>query len=480
MTDARFRLLDLFDLPNLEKEIVVWLLRNGPADPDALVQALGRDRGVVQEALAALASQKRVRFLANSQVGAVMGRARGRTTLPARLWNAVLATERPYSRQEIATLRTVVPILQFARARLTEFADHGPGHALRVRSFAGQLGFVLGLSPSEQQLLRTGALFHDVGNVVDRARHNEISRQTVLRLCAEGQLPFCEREAEIVGLLCQWHRGAYDPHRRDELDGEIVRTGLLASILRVADAMDIDHRRSDYSQRLSWVLRLFYPQELPYWTSLEEILGVRIHCAPEVWLQVLTEGQVQANMQIAMLRGDLDSTPLDWSIQELAVEAAPLPERRSGGKEHRPALLVFPFEPHSLIMAALSRKHLVAAGYEVELLCYPDTAGGPRWLWGQVLPEIDPGRYDRLVVVGDRPDRSITPQLLRTVEGWQRADAAVSLLNRHEANWQRLPSLLRSGVEVILGGDWAYFWGDAVSLADLVWARIAALCSRDP
>jgi hypothetical protein len=53
-------------------------------------------------------------------------------------------------------------------------------------------------------------------------------------------------------------------------------------------------------------------------------------------------------------------------------------------------------------------------------------------------------------------------------------------LNRHEANWQRLPALLRSGVEVILGGDWAYFWGDAVSLADLVWARIAALCSRDP
>ena len=62
-------------------------------------------------------------------------------------------------------------------------------------------------------------------------------------------------------------------------------------------------------------------------------------------------------------------------------------------------------------MAALSRKHLAAAGAEIELLCYPDTAGGPAWLWGQVLAEIDPGKYDRLVVIGDRPDDGATARL---------------------------------------------------------------------
>jgi hypothetical protein len=36
------------------------------------------------------------------------------------------------------------------------------------------------------------------------------------------------------------------------------------------------------------------------------------------------------------------------------------------------------------------------------------------------------------------------------------------------------------GVEVILGGDWVYFWGDNVIEVDLTWGRIAALCTRDP
>jgi hypothetical protein len=63
---------------------------------------------------------------------------------------------------------------------------------------------------------------------------------------------------------------------------------------------------------------------------------------------------------------------------------------------------------------------------------------------------------------------------------WQTAGVAISLLNRHEANWTHLPELLRCGAEVILGGDWAYFWGDNVTLADLGWGRIAALATRDP
>jgi len=483
-TDASFSPLDIFDLPDFQREIVLYLARNGPADATALAQATGLDPAEVHNALGTLVEKGRVRLLANDQVDAVLGQVKSRTTLPAQLWHALLATDRLYSEQDIATLRTAIPILQLARARLTEFADHGPGHALRVKSFASQLGYVMGLSQAEQQLLRAGALFHDVGNVVDRERHNVISQETVIRLTADGELPFSVREAEVVGLLCRWHRREYNPDRRDDLSGETIRTGLLASILRVADAMDIDHRRSDYTDRFSHVLHLFYPQHLPHWTSLEEILGLRIRCTPAVQLQVFTQGHIKANLQIAMLRGDLDSTPLDWSVRETAVDEGPSDDlswpKRAGEKRNRPALLVFPFDPHSLVMAALSRKHLVVDGYEVELLCYPDTPDGPDWLWGQILPETDPGKYDRLVVIGDRPDPSVTSQLLRTARRWQAIGAAVSLLNRHEANWSRLPALLQLGVEVILGGDWAYFWGDTISQPDLAWGRIAALCTRDP
>jgi metal-dependent HD superfamily phosphatase/phosphodiesterase len=482
--DGNVSLLDLFDLPDPQREILLYLARNGPADGTTLAQATGLDPAEVNQALEVLVEKGRVQRLTNGQVDAIVGRVKGRTTLPAQLWNALLTTDRLYSQQEIATLRTAIPILQLARTRMIEFADHGPGHALRVKSFATQLGYLVGLDESEQGLLRAAALFHDVGNIVDRRNHNVISQETVLRLAANGELPFQAAEAEVVGLVSRWHRAEYEPQRRDEVNGTTIRTGLLASILRVADAMDIDHRRSDYTERFSKVLRFFYADHLPYWTSLEEILGVRIHCTPAVRLQVFTQGRVRSNRQIAMLRGDLGSTPFEWSLQQVAVQQRPAEDssRRKwpGGKGRRSTLLVFPFEPHSVVMAALSRKHLTAAGCGVELLCYPDTAGSPGWLWGHVLPEAGSERYSRLVVIGDRPDSSVTPQLLETVRCWQAAGVMVSVLNRHEANWTRLPTLLQQGVEVILGGDWAYFWGKPANQADLIWGRIAALCTRDP
>jgi len=478
---GKLSLLDLFSFPDLQREILLCLTRYGPADAATLTQSTGLDPAQVQEALTVLLAAGRLRLLVNGQVEAVIGRTRGRITLPAQLWHALLTTDRLYSEQDIASLRTAIPILQFARARLVEFADHGPGHALRVKSYATQLAHLMRLNPTEHGLLRAGVLFHDVGNVVDRERHNILSQETVIRLTANGELPFSAEEAGVVGLLCRWHRREYDPNRADTLDGDVVRTGLLASILRVADSMDIDQRRSDYSDRFYRLLQFFFPDQLPYWTSLKEILGVRICCKPAVQLQVLTVGKVTANIQIAMLREDLDSTPLDCAIREIAVyeavaEGYPAPL----GQEKGQALLVFPFEPHSLIMAALSREHLAAAGDEIELLCYPDTAGGPAWLWGHVLPEIDPGKYDRLVVIGDRPDDGATTHLLEAARRWRAAGVKISLMNRYEANWPRLPALLELGVEAVLGGDWAYFWGDAPSQADMAWGRIAALCTRDP
>ena len=482
---SKFSVLDLIDLPTPDREIWLYLSRSGPADVETLAGELGREPAQVQRALAALQEKGRVRQEHDDRWDVALGQIKPHTTLPTKLWPALLATHRIYSEQEIATLRTAVPMLQFARARLSEFTDHGPSHGLRVKSFATQLSYIMDLTDAERHLLRAGALFHDIGNVVDREGHNIISQETVEKLAADGKLPFSAKGAELVGLLCRWHRREYDPSRHDTLRGEPIRTGLLASILRVADAMDIDHRRSDYREKFREVLEFFFPKNLPHWTSLEQILGVRIHCNPAVTLQVFTRGKVSDNLQIGMLRGDLESTLLDWKLMEINVEPsgrlAPLStikpaESVLGGK----ALLVFPFEAHSLVMAALSRKHLTAAGCSVELLCYPDTADGPAWLWTEALPQSDAEGFDRLVIIGDRPDAEITPHLLDRVRRWQEKGVTISILNRHEANWSRLPQLLAVGAEVIMGGDWAYFWGDAADDSDLVWGRIGALCTRDP
>ena len=268
--------LDLFALPDLQRDLLVYLVRHGPAEIGELAAAAGVESSLIDVPLGDLVSKGRVRLLPGGWAEAITGRVHGRKTLPAQLWHALQTSDRLYTEQDIATLRTAIPILQFARARMVEFADHGPGHALRVKSYASQLGHVMGLNPTEQGLLRAAALFHDVGNAVARERHNILSQETVIRLTADGELPFSAAEAEVVGLLCRWHRSEYDPNRADTLAGTVVRTGLLASILRVADAMDIDQRRSDYSDRFFRMLQFFFPAQLPFWTSLKEILGVRV------------------------------------------------------------------------------------------------------------------------------------------------------------------------------------------------------------
>lgn len=466
----------LLALPPLQRKIMAYLTREGATDQTTLALALALEPTDMQTALTALQTSGRIRLTGKGEIEVNLGHTR-RRTLPARLWPGLQTASRLYSAQEIMTLRTAMPIVQFARAKLGEFTDHGPGHILRVKTFATQLGHVLGLTASEQRLLRVAALFHDVGNIIDRATHHIISQETVEKLAAAGQIPFSSSEATLIGLLCRWHRKAYDPDRIDQLHGETIRTGLAASILRVADALDSDYRRVDYGAKFKRVLQIFYPEELYYLDDLTTILGVRICCKPALHLQVFVQSQtlVEASHHIGALCKDVADTPLPCTVQ--VIHCTP-----TTNEPHIPksALLACPFDPHSLVMAALSRKHLLAAGYDVTLLVYPDTHAATAWLWSEALTDFTPSAFAHLVVIGDRPDPAATPTLLATVADWQRGGAQCTLLNRYEANWARTPDLLRSGIQVTLGGDWAYFWGDAADECDLFWGRVAALCTRDP
>lgn len=473
----------LLALPPLQRKLMAYLIREGATDQATLAQKLALDPTNVQATLTDLQASGRIQLNQNGAFAANLGRTR-RRSLPARLWPALQTASRLYSAQEIITLRTALPIVQFARAKLGEFTDHGPGHILRVKAFATQLGHLLGLTASEQRLLRAAALFHDVGNIMDRATHHIISQETVEKLAATGQIPFSSSEAALVGLLCRWHRKAYNPDRMDQLHGETIRTGLAASILRVADALDSDYRRVDYGAKFKRVLELFFPHEIPYLDDLATILGIRICCTPALQLQIFVQSQtqVEASYHIGALRKDVADTPLSCTVQvfHCAPNANEPPNPKSKIPNLQSALLVCPFDPHSLVMAALSRKHLLAAGYSVELFVYPDTHGATAWLWSEALTDFTPSDFVHLVVIGDRPDAAATPTLLASVAQWQNGGARCTLLNRHEANWARLPDLLHSGVQVSLGGDWAYFWGDAVDEGDLFWGRVAALCTRDP
>lgn len=480
MTDAELSVADLLELSSLEIEIIRHLINHGPDQFANVANAVGGSADEVRQTVAELANKRYVRIRADGSIDATLGWSRQRT-LPNVMWTALLAGERRYSAQEVLILKTAIPMLQFARARLSEFADHGPHHAMRVRAFAVQLGYLLGISSLEHHLLGAGAWFHDVGNAVDRERHHLISGETVLRLTATGELAFSDQEAALVGKLCRWHRREYDADQIDTLNNEQVRTGLLASILRVADAMDIDQRRAVSSEQYRRVLKFFFPGQLPYWTSLEEIYGLRIHCTSAIELEIYVKHDADPdNIQIKMLSKDLAATPLDCTIRITPIiDSSANLSSSEAAKQSRHALLAFPFEPHSLIMAALSVRHLHANGHSVEILCYPDTPDASAWLWQEILSALSPSVFSRLIVLGDRPDRTVEQDMLQTLKRWRSASVEVSRLNRHPATWSLIPTLRSLGIETVLGSDWAYFWGDPLDKSDLDWTQRAGLCTRD-
>jgi hypothetical protein len=473
----KFSTLDLLDLPEQEQSIVRYLMGHESTTGTGLQEALQASMNDVDLAIEGLLEKGWLTRSADGRLEAVAGQVKRRTSLPPQFWSPFSANSRSFSGRDIQMLRVAIPILQFARSKMAEFNDHGPTHALRVRDYAAQLGYIVQLTPTEHFFLRVAAMFHDIGNIIDRKSHHIVSQQSVERLAAQGLLPLNADEAAIAGLICRWHRkGAdYDPTRIDRVGEESVRTGLLGALIRVADAMDIDVRRSDYSAEMRSVLEFFFPAQRQYFTSLEEVCGVRIHCAPDVRIQVFTCGPATDNMQITMLQEDLASTLLSWTIEK-RVLGSDTPVEPDGRK----ALLAFPFDAHSLIMAAISRKHLRAAGFEVKTVCYADTVESAQALWRDDLGDSLSRDLTHIVVVGGTLQASDAALVTSALSRLMGRSVQVSLLNRHEQSWSWSPWLLQSGVDLVLGGDWAYFWGDQADSTDMFWARVAALCGRDP
>lgn len=94
-------LLDLLDLPDAQREILLYVTRNGPADGAALVLATGLPTAEVEQTLEALVEMGRVRRPANGRLDTIAGRVRSRTALAAQSRHALLTTDRLCSKQDL-------------------------------------------------------------------------------------------------------------------------------------------------------------------------------------------------------------------------------------------------------------------------------------------------------------------------------------------------------------------------------------------
>ena len=91
-------------------------------------------------------------------------------------------------------------------------------------------------------MLEYAAVLHDIGWKEGRKGHHKSSLEMIM---GEDRLPFDGRERAIVANVARYHRGALpeDGHRdyRDLEAADRKVVDRLASILRVADALDVSH-----------------------------------------------------------------------------------------------------------------------------------------------------------------------------------------------------------------------------------------------
>lgn len=119
-------------------------------------------------------------------------------------------------------------------------------HAQHVAKLAGslfdQLAPLHGLAPADRRLLLAAAVLHDIGIFVGHKKHHKHSQY----LISQSEIPeFTPREIDLIANLARYHRkGVPAPHheaftRLPAPDRDrVVR---LASLLRLADALDREH-----------------------------------------------------------------------------------------------------------------------------------------------------------------------------------------------------------------------------------------------
>jgi exopolyphosphatase/guanosine-5'-triphosphate,3'-diphosphate pyrophosphatase len=121
-------------------------------------------------------------------------------------------------------------------------------HCEHVARLAGQifdgLQATYELPPSSRELLVAGTLLHDIGYVINHAKHHKHAYHLIMH----GDLPgFSPHEVELIANIARDHRRAFPSRKHQNLsrlskeDRRLVAH--LAGILRVADGLDRTHSR---------------------------------------------------------------------------------------------------------------------------------------------------------------------------------------------------------------------------------------------
>ena len=155
----------------------------------------------------------------------------------------------PAPRDRLAIVRRFAKACRYEEAH----AEHVTRLALSIFGQMATAGVDPLLDDESRFLLEAAAVLHDVGYMVNYARHHKHSYHLILHSDIEGVTP---RQREIIANIARYHRRAepsmsHENFRRlDKADRRLVRR--LAGILRVADGLDRTHTQSVTGVNLQW------------------------------------------------------------------------------------------------------------------------------------------------------------------------------------------------------------------------------------
>jgi exopolyphosphatase/guanosine-5'-triphosphate,3'-diphosphate pyrophosphatase len=132
-----------------------------------------------------------------------------------------------------------------------------PKHAQHVQRLArqlfDQLAGPLQLPPGERVLLEAAALLHEVGNLINYARHHHHSYHLIIHGDLRGLTP---RQRELVANVARYHRRAGPKSRHENyarlLPAERETVKRLSALLRLADGLDRTHTQHVREVRCAW------------------------------------------------------------------------------------------------------------------------------------------------------------------------------------------------------------------------------------
>ncbi len=379
--------------------------------------------------------------------------------------------------KEVEVYKASLPYMMAAKdqANAKQMNDHGPLHAQRVHSNAKVLSLIFELTPFENSLLLASALLHDIGMVKNRETHHIVSYDIVKRLSNRGELPFDIVESEIVATLCRWHRKEYE---RDYVEPQTgVRVGLLATLLRVSDGMDLDYRRSaDYANR-NQIVEEFFSEQEKHHLSVLNVVALRVVVSSlgnrfDIFLDQFSH----ANEQVNRLVEELLDAQIPWPIQIVPTHEK-LPQIEVVGVSNKKAIVFAYCNAHGLISAAITKKQFEASGFETEVVCNFERTVSPGRFWRDHMPHYDFSAFSLVSIIDLHITDEYLERFLPIVEQNRHCDwrysspLAVSGLN--------IRKMIDAGMAVSFCDERGLFAGSALDRESLFWLKVAGLCNFD-